>query len=160
MEQLIKAVLHWLAENGFSAVRRMPEGFFPELDDAVVAVGIEKAQTEEAGLYAYLGVMETDGTLVSLYGKRLEAEVSLEVVCPQAQGAKRCMQVADGILSKLSGGVKGLTIGKLTLSECRYERDAACFCCKVTAQTLAYVYALANEEETEFTDFMLKGEVQ
>ena len=25
---------------------------------------------------------------------------------------------------------------------------------------LAYVYALANEEETEFTDFMLKGEVR
>lgn len=30
----------------------------------------------------------------------------------------------------------------------------------MTATALAYVYALANEEETEFTDFMLKGEVR
>ena len=38
--------------------------------------------------------------------------------------------------------------------------DADCYSCKVTAHALAYVYALANEEETEFTDFILKGEVQ
>ena len=30
----------------------------------------------------------------------------------------------------------------------------------MTVTALAYIYALANEDETEFTDFMLKGEVR
>ena len=115
---------------------------------------------EDAGLYSYLGVLETDGKPVSLYGKRLEAEISMEALCPEEQGAKRCMQAADALVTKLSGGVPGLTISRICAEECRFAADADCYSCKVTAHALAYVYALANEEETEFTDFILKGEVQ
>ena len=58
MEQLINAVLTWLKGAGFQAVRRMPEGEFPELSGAVVSVGLEKAEATDAGLYSYLGVTE------------------------------------------------------------------------------------------------------
>ena len=160
LEQLIEAVLKWLKQAGFAAVRRLPEGVFPTLTDTVVAVGIQKAEATDAGLYSYLGVLETDGKTVSLYGKRLEAEISMEVLCPEEQGAKRCMQTADALVTKLSGGVPGLTIGKICVEACRFAANADCYGSKVTAQTLAYVYALANEEEKEFTDFILKGEVQ
>ena len=34
----MEAVLTWLKDAGFQAVRRMPEGEFPELSGAVVAV--------------------------------------------------------------------------------------------------------------------------
>ena len=84
----------------------------------------------------------------------------MEALCPEEQGAKRCMQAADALVTKLSGGVPGLTIGRICAEECRFAADADCYSCKVTAHALAYVYALANEEETEFTDFILKGEVQ
>ena len=103
---------------------------------------------------------EVDGKPVSLYGKRLEAEISMEALCPEEQGAKRCMQAADALVTKLSGGAPGLTISRICAEECRFAADADCYSCKVTAHALAYVYALANEEETEFTDFILKGEVQ
>ena len=125
LEQLIEAILKWLKQAGFAAVRRLP-----------------------------------DGKPVSLYGKRLEAEISMEALCPEEQGAKRCMQAADALVTKLSGGVPGLTISRICAEECRFAADADCYSCKVTAHALAYVYALANEEETEFTDFILKGEVQ
>ena len=134
LEQLIEAILKWLKQAGFAAVRRLPEGVFPALTDTVVAVGIRKAEAKDAGLYSYLGVLE--------------------------QGAKRCMQAADALVTKLSGGVPGLTISRICAEECRFAADADCYSCKVTAHALAYVYALANEEETEFTDFILKGEVQ
>ena len=111
----MQAILTWLGQMGFQAVRRMPGGVFPELTGAVVAVSVEKAEAKDA---------------------------------------------ADALLTQLSGGVKGLTITKLSAQECRYVQDGDCFCCKVGAQVQAYLYALANEEETEFTEFILKGEVQ
>ena len=88
MEQLIEAVLTWLKGAGFQAVRKMPEGNFPELTGAVVAVGLQKAEATDAGLYSYLGVTQMDGKAVSLYGRRLEAEVTMEVVSQEGLGAK------------------------------------------------------------------------
>ena len=159
MEQLIDAVLTWLKGAGFQAVRRMPEGEFPELSGAVVAVGLEKAEAT-AGLYSYLGVTEMDGKTVSIYGRRLEAQVAMEVVSPENLGAKACMEASSALLTKLSGGIPGLAISKTVMEGCRFEADMDCYCCKMTVTALVYVYALANEEETEFTDFMLKGEVR
>lgn len=95
MEQLIDAVLTWLKGAGFQAVRRMPEGEFPELSGAVVAVGLEKAEATDAGLYSYLGVTEMDGKTVSIYGRRLEAQVAMEVVSPENLGAKACMEASS-----------------------------------------------------------------
>lgn len=160
MEQLIDAVLTWLKGAGFQAVRRMPEGEFPELSGAVVAVGLEKAEATDAGLYSYLGVTEMDGKTVSIYGRQLEAQVAMEVVSPENLGAKACMEASGALLTKLSGGIPGLAIAKTVMEGCRFEADMDCYCCKMTATALAYIYALANEDETEFTDFMLKGEVR
>ena len=154
----MEAVLTWLKDAGFQAVRRMPEGEFPELSGAVVAVGLEKAEATDAGLYSYLGVTEMDGKTVSIYGRRLEAQVAMEVVSPENLGAKACMEASSALLTKLSGGIPGLS--KTVMEGCRFEADMDCYCCKMTVTALVYVYALANEEETEFTDFMLKGEVR
>ena len=160
MEQLVQAFLKWLEGAGFAGVRQMPEGIWPQLKGPVTAVGVEKAEAKDAGFYSYLGLMQADGKSVSLYGKRMEAEVSLEVVSPEALGAKVCAQKADELLTGLSGGVPGLTITELSAEKCRYVPDTNCYCCTVKAKVQAYLYALANEEETEFTDFMLKGDVQ
>ena len=160
MEQLIGTVLKWLKEMGFSAGRQMPGGTFLPLEKAVVAVGIGKAQAQDAGLYSYLGLTELGGKSVSLYGRRLEAEILMEVLSPASLGAKGCMQEADALLTKLAGSIAGITLGKISVEGCRFLADEDCFGCKVTVQAQAYLYALSNEEETEFTDFMLKGEVQ
>ena len=156
----MEAVLTWLKDAGYQAVRRMPDGNFPELSGVVVAVGLEKAEAADAGLYSYLGVTEIDGKAVSLYGKRLETQVTMEVVSPENLGAKACMEASGALLTKLSGGIPGLAIAKTVMEGCRFEADMDCYCCKMTVTALAYIYALANEDETEFTDFMLKGEVR
>lgn len=160
MEQLIEAVLKWLKEMGFSAGRRTPGRIFSPLEQTVVAVGIEKAEAKDAGLFSYLGQTQIDGKSVSLYGRRLEAELALEVLAPASLGAKGCMKEADTLLTKLSGGISGISLGKASVEGCRFLADEDCFGCKAIVQAQAYLYALSNEEETEFTDFMLKGEVQ
>ena len=108
----MEAVLTWLKGAGFQAVCRMPEGDFPELSGAVVAVGLEKAEATDTGLYSYLGVTEMDGKTVSIYGRRLEAQVAMEVVIPENLGAKACMEASSALLTKLSGGIPGLTVMK------------------------------------------------
>ena len=160
MEQLIGAFLKWLEEAGFTAVRRLPQGVFPQIRGTVVAVGVEQAEAKAAGFFSYLGMTQRDGKEVSLYGKRLEAEISLEVVSPETIGAAACMQEADKILTKLSGGIGGLTLTKITAGVCSYDAAGAYYSCRVTAKAEGYLYALSNEEETEFTDFMLKGEAK
>ena len=82
-------------------------GEFPELSGAVVSVGLEKAEATDAGLYSYLGVTEMDGKTVSIYGRRLEAQVAMEVVSPENLGAKACMEASSALLTKLSGGIPG-----------------------------------------------------
>ena len=160
MEQLIEAVLKWLEAQGFCAVRRTPQGMFPQLKGTVAAVDVAGTKMTQAGLYDYLGMMDADGKRVSVYGRKMEAEVLLESIAPRTLGAKACMQQTDRILTALSSGIPGLALGEISTEACAYEADADCFSCKVRAKAQAYIYALANEEETEFTDFVLKGEVQ
>ena len=160
MEQLIAAALKWLEAQGFCAVRRTPQGVFPRLNGTVVAVDVAGTKMTQAGLYDYLGMTDADGKRVSLYGRKIEAKVLLKIVTPRTLGAKECMEQADLVLTALSGGIPGLTMGEISSEACEYEADTDCFFCKVTARVQAYIYALANEEETEFTDFVLKGEVQ
>lgn len=160
MEQLIAAVLKWMQAAGFSAVRGTPKGFWPELPAPVTAVSMGKSEAEQAGLFSYLGVMEEKGKYTALYGKRLKAEVKLQTFSPESLGLDACAQEADRIITALSGGIAGLTVTGFTTQPCAYDEDADCFCITTDVQVQAYLYALANEDETEFTDFILKGEVQ
>lgn len=160
MEQLIGAVLTWLEKAGFTAVRSGRNGFWPEFGAPVTAVGMGKSAAEPAGLFSYLGMTEQNGKQTAIYGQRLKAEVLLQTYAPEALGAAACAQEADRLLTALSGGLAGLTVMGFTISPCAYDENADCYCITTSLQVQAYVYALANEDETEFTDFILKGEVQ
>ena len=60
-----------------------------------------------------------------------------------------------GRLEDLSVQLAGITVGA-----CEYDAQSDCFVCPVRAQAQAYVYAVTDEDETEFTDFILKGAVK
>lgn len=161
MEQLIGGSPdRGLKDAGFQRCAGCRRGSFRSFSAQLWPLGLRRRRAADAGLYSYLGVTEMDGKTVSIYGRRLEAQVAMEVVSPENLGAKACMEASSALLTKLSGGIPGLAIAKTVMEGCRFEADMDCYCCKMTVTALAYVYALANEEETEFTDFMLKGEVR
>ena len=159
MEKLIEAVIRLAEAAGIRAVKAFPVGAMPALTQPCTAVGLLKAKGAGRAVYAYLGVEEqADGSLTPLYGRRLEAEVYLRVFCPRALGAQRCMQEAEKLAAALSRPSPVVRLGALTVEQCGYDAAGDCYRCTVRVEAEAYVYAMANEDETEFTDFILKGE--
>lgn len=157
MEQLVTAVFDALTKAGVVCARQTPQGQMPQLRGPVTAVSLAAARAMEHAMYEYLG-QTPEGAI--LFGKRLEADVRLMVVCPRTLGSARCQKEAARVAEVLSGQIAGVTLVGYTVDACTYDAGCDCFICPVTAQLKAYVYATANEDETEFTDFMLKGEVR
>ena len=157
MEQLVTAILDALKKAGVACARQTPQGQMPQLRGPVTAVSLAAARAMEHAFYEDLGQTQ-EGE--NLFGKRLEADVKLTVVCPRALGSARCQKEAARVAELLSGQIAGVTLVGYTVGACAYDAGCDCFVCPLTAQMKAYVYATANEDETEFTDFMLKGEVR
>ncbi len=160
MEQLIEAILRILQEAGFPAVRQMPQGKYPHLNGAVTAVGLQAAKTAQLRRFSYLGKTEKEGEELELYGKELEAEVFLQSICPRSKGAQTVMQRTDEIAQLLAGPMDTVSLSGFSVGPCTYDAQTDVFTMTVTAQVSAYLYALAEEDGTEFTDFILKGEVK
>lgn len=153
----MQAFLSALEGAGLTAVRQQPQLRLPVISAPVTAVGLAGAKGAEEAFFEYLGELEQNGGTVSLFGRRLEADVTLTVYCPKRLGGQRCVQEADAVCALLSGNPGGIRFAGFSVEPCRYEPESDLFCCRITAQARAYLYALANEDETEFTDFILKG---
>ena len=152
MELLIEALIAALEQAGLRAVKALPH-----LEKPVTAVGIAEAKSVD-GPYAYLGMQEDkNGALRALYGKTLETEAVLEVYCPRSLGGRACMEEAERVAALLGAPLGAVQIGSFTVGPCAYDALSDCFRCALTAKSRAYLYAAANEDETEFTDFILKG---
>lgn len=161
MERLIEAVIALLQDAGIRAVRAFPQGAMPELEAPCTAVGLKRAKGAGRAVYTYLGMEEqADGTLTPRYGRALEAEIFLQIFCPRRLGAAQCMQEREWVTAALARPSQLVRLDALTVGTCAYQAESDCFVCGLTVEAEAYLYALANEEESAFTDFILKGEVK
>lgn len=161
MDRLIEAVIALLRAEGIYAVRAFPQGAMPALCEPCTAVGLLRAKGAGRAVYTYLGMEEgADGTRTPLYGRRLETEIFLQVFCPRQLGAKHCMEETERVTAALALPSAIVGLGELEVGSCCYQAESDCYVCRLTVGAEAYVYAQANEEETEFTDFILKGEVK
>lgn len=161
MDELIAALLRALEKAQITAVKAFPEGIMPKLTGPVTAVGIREMKGGANGAYTYLG-MQADGmgAARALYGRRLEAEALMQVYCPRSLGGRACMTESERVAALLAEQPGGVRIESFSVGTCAYDAVSDCFRCTITAKTRAYLYALANEDGTEFTDFILKGEVK
>ena len=161
MDRMIAAIIRAITAAGMHAVKAFPQGGMPALTKPCTAVGLLRAKGAERTGFSYLGVQETaDGTRTPLYGKSLEAEIYLQLFCPRALGASACMQEAERLAAVLAAPIAGVRLGAFTVEACRYDAVSDCYQCRLCAQASGYLYASADEDETEFTDFILKGEVK
>ena len=60
----------------------------------------------------------------------------------------------------LLGGIAGVQMKRLELGTCAFQPEADLFSVTIHLEAEGFVYALANEDDTEFTDFILKGEIK
>lgn len=158
MQRLIEALCRALEAAGLTVVRSFAKGRAAELSGAVVAVSLHGAQSGARGAYDYLGMQEADGGLQALYGRSVTAAVRLTVYAPRRLGSAACMAQVDVLAGLLAQGLGGVQIAAFSVGACAYDEAADCFVCTVTAELNGYVYAIADEDEAEFTDFILKGE--
>jgi hypothetical protein len=158
MELMITAVVSALKGAGVAATSALPAATMPQLNGPVTAVGLQSATATRSGFYDYLG-LETmdDGSRRELYGRKLEATLFLDIYSPARLGGAECRRAAEAVSEVLLCGVDGVSLGTFTLGQCVYDEASNCFLCACTVEANAYVYAVASEDGTEFTDFILKG---
>ena len=161
MQRIIDAIFSAMQAAGFSAVRRGGSAKMGKLTAAKTAVSLASAVCTEPIAYRYLGTREQpSGIVLPLYGCKTALEAVLEVFAPRTLGAAACSAEAEKLMQFLLGGIDGVRVQKLEVGPCTFEPEADVFCVKITLTAEGFLYALANEDDTEFTDFILKGEIR
>ena len=161
MQELIDAILAAMQASGFSVVSGGNFLPMPKLTAAKTAVSLKRAVCKAPVSFCYLGTKTLEnGLTVPLYGCKAENEAEFQVCAPRRLGAAACEAQAQALMRLLLGGVDGVQIRKLELGPCVFEPEADVFSAKISLVAEGFIYALANEDDTEFTDFILKGDIQ
>lgn len=158
MELILTAILDALQQAQIPAESSFRQGVMPQLSQPLTLVCVRTVKAETP--FSYLGQRQVGQDIVPVYGQPLLAKAALRVYAPRKLGSDAALGRAFEILELLAQGVEGLRIGEAEVSGAEYDRDCDCFVCTVSADVRALRYAAANEDETEFTDFILKGEAQ
>jgi hypothetical protein len=122
----------------------------------VTAVGAKETAIDESGAIEYLGEKTDEKTQqpVSVYGRRMRLTLLLEVYAPRELGAAGCETAAETALPE------GLKLKTIQWGKAGWDKTAGMFRLEANAKYAAYFVAEAAEDETVFTDFVLKGTVK
>ena len=160
MERLIGAVCDALKAAGIPAARSRPGGLGPQLQGGAVAVGLQRLDAGEAGLYRYLGTrQDPERGEVELYGMKLAVELSLRGLCPRAAGAAGCAALLERVQAVLLAGIAGLSLRAMARQEAEFDPATDCFTALLTARFEVWLYAEKQEDGTVFENFVLEGAV-
>ena len=142
LSQIRDAVVSALAAEGVAALDAYPDQRARRYGCPVAAVAVETAESRTVGFCNYLGeVFDTGaGAPRELYGKQLEAVISIEIRGQRAADCEQGCETAAEVL--LVGEAPGANEDKRGRLRCR-----------------AYFLARAEEGDTVFLDFRLKGAV-
>lgn len=145
-----------------AAVTSFPFGGKKRHTKPIAAVSVKSGSAISSGFAEYLGEyldVETGG-YYELYGKRLELTVGIGIYSPpdEQHGAIACPKLFSDIAAAVTRLPAGLRVKEISCTETRFDEDVGLFLCEAELSCAAHLYARA-EEEGEFLDFRLKGEV-
>ena len=150
LSQIRDAVVSTLAAEGMAALDAYPDQRARRYGCPVAAVAVETAESRTVGFCNYLGeVFDTGaGAPRELYGKQLEAVISIEIRGQRAADCEQgCETAAEVLLERLPAGIRP------------GERETGLFLRRGRLRCRAYFLARAEEGDTVFLDFRLKGAV-
>ena len=156
--QVKRAVAAAIKAAGCAAIESYSEEQLKRYATAVAAVGTKETVIEESGAAQYLGekVDEMTQEMVAVYGRKMLLTLLIEVYAPRTLGAVGCEEAAETITQAMMTALpEGLKLGSL-----QWGKTTGMFRLDASAKYAAYFVAEAAEDETVFTDFVLKGTVK
>ena len=158
MGELISRILALLEAAGLPAEERLPSHPYRRVTDARANVQLRKLKSVGSGLGNYLGLSETeDGGTVERYGKKMTAEIRIRVLAADASAAS---EAASTVWETAEAGIPGVSVTGIELSEGSFDAQSDCFVQDVTVSVLASLWAERTNNDTEFLNFHLEGEMQ
>ncbi len=161
--QVKRAVMAAIAAAGGAAVESYNVEQLKCYQTAVTAVGAKETAIDESGAIEYLGEKTDEKTQqpVSVYGRRMRLTLLLEVYAPRELGAAGCETAAETVTQALMTALpEGLKLKTIQWGKAGWDKTAGMFRLEANAKYAAYFVAEAAEDETVFTDFVLKGTVK
>ena len=156
LTQVRDAVISALTAAGVPAFAAFPAEEARRYEAAVAAVDVGTVQGTVLGFCNYLGqTRDKTGAMYEVYGKQLEAEVTVEIRAGRAADCQSgCETAADVLLGGLPSGVRP---AELAWEALQWERETELFLRRCRLRCRALFTAQAEEEGQAFLDFVLKG---
>ena len=160
--QVKRAVAAAIKAAGCAAIESYSEEQLKRYATAVAAVGTKETVIEESGAIEYLGekVDEATQETVSVYGRKMLLTLLIEVYAPRTMGAAGCEKAETITQAMMTALPEGLKLGSLQWGKTGWDKTTGMFRLDASAKYAAYFVAEAAEDETVFTDFVLKGTVK
>lgn len=157
LTQVRDAVVSALKGAGLEALAAFPAERAKRYAGAVAAVAVGAAEGKAVGFCNYLGECrdEAAGTVLELYGRQLEGDISVEI---RAERAADCEAGRDAASEVLLGGLpEGIRPGELRWEALAWEKATGMFLRRGTLRCRALFTAQIKEGGGEFLKFILKG---
>lgn len=152
MRELEEILLRALREAGLRAGSALPGEPAGRVTEPVCALSLTRLETPEAGFGSYLGLLQDEEKgEAELYGRRFDAELTLQCYAPEAALLNDTAEAALQALTEL----RGLTIQDCALEGTVWDDAAEAFTRALTLHGKGMLYALRTEEDGWFTDFRL-----
>lgn len=146
METFLEDLAAKLTASGIRAMVEKPFRVAPRLKAPMTAVAIGK-------------VVQSDHQLAPEGSRKLNVTAKFTVASPSSVGGEACVSQALALLNLLMGDFDPWSVGECTMGTCGYGASADQFTVTVTAELEAVVTWTEPEDATEFTDFILEGEL-
>ena len=142
LTQVRDAVIKALTTAGLPAMAAFPPQEARRYETAVATVDVGTVQGTTLGFCNYLGqVQDETGAVREVYGKQLEAEITVDI---RADRAAACQSGCE-------------TAAELAWEALQWERETEMFLRRGCLRCRALFVAQAEEEGEVFLDFILKG---
>lgn len=161
--QVKRAVVRAIADGGCEAAERYGAQTLAKREAPVCAVGTREVTIARAGQVEYLGRRsdETTQEQREVFGRRMELTLSLDVYAPRTMLCSGCEEAAEQVTqAMLSALPEGLRLKTLRWDETKWDSVSGMFRRSGSAGYEAWFLAEASEEETVFTEFILRGTVK
>lgn len=153
--QIRTAVIAALKQAGLSAGAAF-SGTAPYVTGTEATVQVAGAAEQGAGFGCYLGQScDESGRFTELYGRRIQAEILIEIRSPRADACEEGMETAaEALLHTLPSGLRP---GNFKWEAVRWEPENRLFLRRGTLSCRAFFTAERNEASEALLEFTLKG---